>query len=172
MSNLESTKSMESNAVLAKEQGAGSLKVLSLSLVAGVLFSLGLVASGMTQPAKVIAFLDLGGLAKGISWQAQPGLWDPSLALVMGGALMVTLLAFAITPKWSKPWAGARFDLPTKNDLDIKLLGGAALFGIGWGLAGYCPGPALASILSGGMDAMGFVGAMIVGMWVAKRWLA
>jgi uncharacterized protein len=156
---------------MTKVQANQSPTVLMYSLIAGLLFSLGLVVSGMTQPAKVIGFLDLGGLLKGISWQAQPGFWDPSLALVMGGALMVTLLAFAITPRRSRPWASEKFHLPTTKDIDLKLLLGAALFGIGWGLAGYCPGPGLASLLSGGLDALAFVIALLVGMWGAKRWL-
>jgi uncharacterized membrane protein YedE/YeeE len=141
------------------------------AMAAGLLFALGLVVSGMTQPAKVAGFLHLAGLAKGISWQAAPGFWDPSLALVMGGGLMVTLIAFAITPKNAKPWADDKFHLPTRKDIDGKLVSGAALFGIGWGLAGYCPGPGIASLLSGGVDAAAFVAALAVGMWAAKRWL-
>jgi uncharacterized protein len=147
------------------------LKKSILALLAGLLFSLGLVVSGMTQPAKVIGFLHLAGLSQGISWQAAPGFWDPSLALVMGGALLVTLIAFAITPQKPKPWADDKFHLPTRNDIDAKLLIGSALFGIGWALAGYCPGPGLASILTGGVDALVFVAALVVGMWSAKRWL-
>lgn len=147
------------------------LKKSLFALAAGLLFSLGLVVSGMTQPAKVIGFLHLAGLTQGISWQATPGFWDPSLALVMGGALLVTLLAFAITPRKSKPWADDKFHLPTRNDIDAKLLIGSALFGIGWALAGYCPGPGLASLLSGGVDAATFVAALLVGMWTTKRWL-
>jgi uncharacterized protein len=156
---------------MTTENTTSSMKALLYPLGAGLLFSLGLVLSGMTQPAKVIGFLDLGGLAKGVSWQALPGYWDPSLALVMGGALMVTLVAFATTPKRRKPWASENFHLPTGNDLDLKLFAGSALFGIGWGLAGYCPGPALASVLTGGLDAAGFVLALLLGMWGAKRWL-
>jgi uncharacterized protein len=142
------------------------------ALAAGLLFALGLVVSGMTQPAKVAGFLHLAGIAQGISWQAAPGFWDPSLALVMGGGLMVTLIAFAITPKSDKPWADDKFHLPTRKDIDGKLVAGAALFGIGWGLAGYCPGPGFASLLSGGVDAAAFVAALVAGMWGAKRWLA
>jgi uncharacterized protein len=146
-------------------------KKMLFALLSGVLFSLGLVVSGMTQPAKVIAFLDLGGLRKGISWQAAAGFWDPSLALVMGGALRVTFVAFAVTPKRLRPWFDEKFHLPTRNDIDAKLVIGAALFGIGWALAGYCPGPGLASLLNG-QDALSFVAALLVGMWVAKKWLA
>jgi uncharacterized protein len=142
-----------------------------VALTSGVLFSLGLVLSGMTQPAKVIAFLDLGGLRNGISWQAAPGFWDPSLALVMGGALAVTLLAFAVTPKRSRPWFDEQFHLPTRKDIDSKLVLGSALFGIGWALAGYCPGPGFASLLLGS-EAIGFVAALIVGMGIAKKWFS
>lgn len=148
------------------------LKKTLFGLAAGLLFALGLVVSGMTQPAKVIGFLHLAGMGQGISWQAAPGYWDPSLALVMGGALMVTLLAFAITPKAAKPWADDRFYLPTRNDIDKRLVIGAALFGIGWGVAGFCPGPGIASLLAGGTDALIFVVALALGMWATKRFLA
>lgn len=147
-----------------------------ISFAAGLLFALGLVLSGMTQPAKVLGFLNVMGLQQGISWQAAPGYWDPSLALVMGGALMVTLIAFAITPRLThesgKPWFEEMFHLPTRNDIDGKLVMGGILFGIGWGLAGYCPGPALASLLVGGVDVLAFCTAMLAGMWAAKKYLA
>ncbi len=143
---------------------------VTFALISGFLFSLGLVVSGMTQPAKVIAFLDLGGLRNGISWQAKTGFWDPSLALVMGGALMITLLGFALTPKRLKPWFDEQFHLPTRSDIDPKLVLGAALFGIGWALAGYCPGPGFASLFTGG-DALAFVVALVVGMGIAKKWI-
>jgi uncharacterized membrane protein YedE/YeeE len=137
----------------------------------GAVFALGLVLSGMTNPAKVIGFLNLGGLQNGVSWTAQAGFWDPSLALVMGGALLVTLLAFATTPKRKKPWAAEVFELPKQTRPDAKLLMGAALFGIGWGLVGYCPGPAIASLLTGGLDAILFTAAMAVGMFCGKTLL-
>ena len=100
------------------------------ALVAGLVFALGLVLSGMTQPAKVVGFLNVMGLQNGISWTAQPGYWDPSLALVMGGALAVTLIGFALTPrrKNAKPWFDQVFHLPTKKEIDRKLvLGGGVL---------------------------------------------
>lgn len=144
-------------------------KKILYPLCAGALFALGLVVSGMTQPAKVIGFLNIGG----IFMPERFGAWDASLAFVMGGALLVTLLAFAISPRAGHtPWAGGRFELPTRKDIDAKLLIGAVLFGIGWGLAGYCPGPALASVITGGLDALAFVVAMLVGMWVAKKYAA
>jgi uncharacterized membrane protein YedE/YeeE len=139
------------------------------ALASGALFAAGLVLGGMTQPAKVLGFLDIGGLARGISSTAQPGYWDPSLAFVMGGALCVSLLAFWLTPRRARPLADTQFHLPTRNDVDAPLLVGGALFGIGWGLAGYCPGPVLASLLTGGADTLIFASAMVVGMWVAKR---
>jgi uncharacterized protein len=146
-------------------------KKLFFAFAAGLLFAAGLVLSGMTQPAKVIGFLNIAGLAQGISWQAAPGAWDPSLAFVMGGALLVTSIAFSLTPRRAAPWADDKFHLPTRKDIDGKLLAGSALFGLGWALAGYCPGPGLASLL-GGLDALAFVLPMLVGMWAARRWAA
>jgi uncharacterized protein len=90
------------------------------------------------------------------------------LAFVMGGALMVTLVAFAITPKRGKPWSAERFDLPTRLDVDMRLVMGALLFGVGWGVAGYCPGPALASVFVS-WDAVIFSFAMVVGMFFVER---
>lgn len=139
------------------------------ALLCGAIFAIGLVMGGMTQPAKVLAFLDVGALAQGISSTAQMGYWDPSLAFVMGGALCVTLVAFWLTPRRDKPLADDKFHLPSRADIDRPLLLGSALFGIGWGLAGFCPGPAFASVLTGGQDMLFFVGAMIVGMWAAKK---
>jgi uncharacterized membrane protein YedE/YeeE len=128
-----------------------------VSLVAGVVFGLGLAVAEMTNPLKVLDFLDLAGN------------WDPSLAFVMGGAVMVTLVAFRFVLRRAVPLYGERFHLPTLTQLDRKLLGGAALFGIGWGLAGYCPGPALATILSGNSETWLFVPAMLVG-GALQRW--
>ena len=128
-----------------------------VSLVAGVVFGLGLAVAEMTNPLKVLDFLDLAGN------------WDPSLAFVMGGAVLVTLVAFRFVLRRPVPLYGDRFHLPTLTQLDRKLLGGAALFGIGWGLAGYCPGPALATILSGNAETWLFVPAMLVG-GALQRW--
>ncbi len=139
------------------------------AVLSGALFAVGLVLGGMTQTAKVIGFLDIGGLAKGVTSTAERGLWDPSLAFVMGGALLVTLVAFWLTPQRSKPLAADTFELPERTDIDIKLLAGAVLFGVGWGLAGYCPGPAFASLLTGSTDVLIFVLAMVGGMWLANR---
>jgi uncharacterized protein len=145
------------------------IRKIGFAMLSGALFAVGLVVSGMTQPAKVLGFLNVGGIFA----PERFGAWDASLAFVMGGALLVTSIAYAITPRpGNKPWAAPRFELPTRKDIDTKLVAGAALFGIGWGLAGYCPGPALASLLSGGLDALVFVAALVVGMWGAKRFAA
>ncbi|MEJ5895677.1 YeeE/YedE family protein [Aquabacterium sp. G14] len=128
-----------------------------VSLMAGLVFGLGLAIAEMTNPLKVLAFLDLAGD------------WDPSLAFVMGGAVTVTALAFRFILRRPVPFYGERFHLPTLTQVDRKLLVGAALFGIGWGLAGYCPGPALATALSGNSEAWLFVPAMLVG-GALQRW--
>ena len=132
-----------------------------LALVAGVIFAAGLTLGGMTDPRKVQGFLDVGGIFE--------GRWDPSRALVMGGAVLVSLIAFTTVNTTRAPWANAAFELPTRRDVDARLVMGAALFGVGWGIAGYCPGPALASILTGGADALWFVAAMLLGMFIATK---
>ncbi|MFM7800857.1 MAG: DUF6691 family protein [Limnohabitans sp.] len=118
----------------------------------GLLFGLGLILSGMTDPGKVIGFLDLLGL------------WDPSLALVMGGAIAVGFFAFTLAKKRTTNFLGGVLSLPTQNHIDKPMVIGSALFGAGWGLAGFCPGPALVSMASGQPKAMVFVIAMLVGM--------
>jgi uncharacterized membrane protein YedE/YeeE len=119
---------------------------------AGFVFAVGLAISGMTQPAKVIGFLDVTGA------------WDGSLVFVMGGAVLVSFVLFRLIVRRPSPAHGPRFHLPTKRDIDSPLVLGAALFGIGWGLAGYCPGPAVASLAFGNAEALAFVVAMLVGM--------
>lgn len=136
----------------------------AIALVAGLIFAAGLTLGGMTDPRKVQGFLDIGGIFA--------GRWDPSLAFVMGGALLVSLVAFATVKTNKAPWANAKFELPTRRDIDVRLVIGAVLFGTGWGIAGYCPGPALASVLTGGTDVLVFVAAMLAGMLVAKKWFA
>ena len=145
-----------------------STAALISALTAGLVFALGLVVSGMNQPSVVLGFLDVTALAKGVKPWVADG-WDPSLAMVMGGALMVTILGFQLTPKSQlKPWHADKFELPTRKDIDAPLVLGAVMFGAGWGLAGYCPGPALASVLTGGADAVVFTLCMLGGMVLAK----
>ena len=120
----------------------------------GLLFGLGLLLSGMTDPGKVIGFLDLSGL------------WDPSLAFVMGGAIAVGFFAFAVAKKRTQSFLGGALHLPTSNQIDKRLLIGSALFGAGWGIAGFCPGPALVSMAGGQPKAAVFVAAMLIGMVV------
>jgi len=118
----------------------------------GLLFGLGLILSGMTDPGKVIGFLDLAGL------------WDPSLALVMGGAIAVGFFAFAFAKKRTVNFLGGALHLPKSNQIDKPLVIGAVLFGAGWGLAGFCPGPGLVSLASGNAKGAFFVAFMLVGM--------
>ena len=128
------------------------------SFVIGIFFGLGLAVSEMINPARVIGFLDVAGR------------WDPTLMFVMGGALAVTLPAFAFILRRRRPLLDGEFFLPTKRDIDRQLILGAALFGIGWGLGGFCPGPALASLASGSPAVFLFVLAMIAGQWLASRY--
>jgi uncharacterized membrane protein YedE/YeeE len=141
---------------------------LGLAFSAGLVFAAGLVLSGMTQPLKVLGFLDITAITQG----PFPGMWDPTLAFVMGGAVCVTLLAFAWTQRLAKaPLLASQFHEPAQRQIDLPLVGGAALFGVGWGLAGYCPGPALASALLS-VDALIFTGAMLLGMLICKSFLS
>lgn len=131
------------------------------ALLSGLVFSLGLIVSGMANPAKVLGFLDLAGA------------WDPSLALVMGGAILVGFFAFLVAKKRTRSFIGAEMKLPTASAIDSRLLSGSALFGIGWGVAGFCPGPGLVALGMGEPKAVVFVAAMLVGMvifsWREKR---
>ena len=122
--------------------------------IVGLLFGWGLLISGMTDPGKVIGFLDLTGL------------WDPSLALVMGGAIAVGFFAFGSAKKRTRNFLGGALHLPTSRDIDKRLILGALLFGAGWGLAGFCPGPGIVSMAAGQPKAAVFVVAMLVGMLV------
>jgi uncharacterized membrane protein YedE/YeeE len=142
-----------------------NLQTWATGLLAGLLFTAGLVWSGMTDPAKVIGFLNVAALFT----DQVPGAWDASLAFVMGGAVAVTLLAFSRVPTTNthdKPWLAYAFQLPTRTDIDVRLLTGTACFGIGWGLGGFCPGPALSAVLVN-TDLLWFLPAMGLGMWVA-----
>lgn len=129
-----------------------------VALAAGLVFGLGLILSGMGNPAKVQNFLDFFGV------------WDPSLALVMGGAIAIGLMAFTWAKKRTSSVLGAPMQLPTSTALDARLLSGAAMFGVGWGLAGFCPGPAVMNLLTGHSEVWLFVAAMLVGMLAQHGW--
>jgi uncharacterized membrane protein YedE/YeeE len=131
-----------------------------LQFVVGLVFGFGLLLSGMSDPAKVLNFLDLGGIASGN--------WDPSLAFVMAGAVAVTFVGFRFVLQRSRPLFAERFHLPTKRELDLRIVAGPAIFGVGWGLAGFCPGPALTALGFGSRAAFIFVAAMLTGMWLAR----
>ncbi|WP_205833200.1 YeeE/YedE family protein [Azohydromonas caseinilytica] len=122
------------------------------ALLAGLVFGLGLIVSGMANPAKVLGFLDLAGA------------WDPSLAFVMAGAIAVGLVAFTLARRRTVSLLGAEMKLPTARDIDRRLVAGSTLFGIGWGIAGFCPGPALTALGLGEAKAVVFVVAMLAGM--------
>ena len=133
------------------------------ALATGLIFGLGLILSGMTDPSKVIGFLDLTGQ------------WDPSLAFVMGGAILVGLVAFQFAKGREKSLLGDLMRLPTARQVDRRLVLGSLAFGIGWGLAGYCPGPALVAVAQGGIQPLIFMAAMLAGMAfyeVQARWAA
>lgn len=126
--------------------------LLLTSLLAGLVFGLGLIVSGMANPAKVLGFLDVTGA------------WDPSLALVMAGAIGVGFFAFLLARKRTRSFFGAQMKLPTVRTIDRRLAVGSTLFGIGWGIAGFCPGPSLVALGMGEVKAAVFVAAMLAGM--------
>ena len=122
------------------------------SFIVGLIFGIGLVIGGMTNPSKVIGFLDIAGQ------------WDPSLAFVMGGALIVGVIAFRFARSRTSNFLGGAMRMPTKNDIDKRMVIGSLLFGAGWGMAGFCPGPAISALGTGNSKALLFVLAMIAGM--------
>ena len=130
------------------------MKDLATSFISGVVFALGLGISGMTRPIKVIGFLDFFGA------------WDASLAFVIAGAIAVYFAAYRLSRTMPSPLLAPDFSLPKRSDLDAKLISGAAIFGVGWGLGGFCPGPAVTSLASGASAVVIFVAAMAVGMYV------
>ena len=132
------------------------MRTAFISLVTGTLFGAGLALGGMTDPARVRGFLDVFGD------------WDPTLAFVMGGAVIVMAVAWRLVPRMAEPFAAKEFHLPTKSDLTPRLVGGAALFGIGWGIAGLCPGPGIAALVIDPASAAIFVVAMLAGMAVVR----
>ncbi|MFC5570083.1 DUF6691 family protein [Lysobacter yangpyeongensis] len=131
------------------------MKRIAFALLAGLLFGLGLAVSGMTNPDKVLNFLDIAGS------------WDPSLALVMGGALAVSVPGFAWLRRRGRTFTGCELPPTPSSRIDARLLAGSALFGLGWGIAGYCPGPALANLAHAG-EAIVFVVAMLAGSQLAR----
>jgi uncharacterized membrane protein YedE/YeeE len=126
-------------------------------LAAGLLFGLGIVVSGMSDPAKVLAFLDLAGA------------WDPSLALVLAAAVGVTFVGYRLAWARGRPVLAADFDLPRPREVDARLVAGAVIFGLGWGLGGFCPGPALVALPQAALGTLVFVPAMLAGMALARR---
>lgn len=128
-----------------------------MALISGILFSLGLGLSGMMDPKKVLGFLDVTRT------------WDPSLAFVMGGALVITVVTFRFILKRKAPVCEQNFALPTAKDITSRLVIGSALFGIGWGLAGLCPGPAIANIFTGNLQMILFVTIMVISMIITEK---
>lgn len=135
------------------------MRLLSIYLI-GVIFGTGIALSGMANPAKVLNFFDVAGT------------WDPSLILVMGGALGVTFLGYRLILRRPAPLFDTRFFLPTSRVIDGKLIGGSALFGVGWGMTGFCPGGALPALGTGVAEVFIFVAAMLVGLWIGRLALA
>lgn len=129
---------------------------IAWGFAAGLLFGAGLALGGMTDPAIVLGFLDVAGA------------WNPALAFVMAGALAVTAAGYRLVFRRRRPIGAAAFQLPTATSIDPRLLGGAALFGAGWGLAGYCPGPAVASLAAPRAGTVLFVAAMLAGLFAAR----
>jgi uncharacterized membrane protein YedE/YeeE len=129
-----------------------------VGLTAGFIFGLGLCLSGLADPALVLGFLDVAGA------------WNPTLLFVMGAGLIVTLIGYRLVLGRDRPLFSPRFNLPTSTAIDSPLISGAVIFGIGWGLAGYCPGPAVVSLASGRPEVVVFATAMITGM-IAVRWM-
>ena len=128
------------------------------SLISGVLFGFGLAISNMINPAKIVGFLDITGN------------WDPSLAFVMGGAVFVTAVTLRVVLNRPAPMFTNKFELPSKVDLDGKLIFGAAIFGIGWAVSGLCPGPAISSIIFLDENLLIFISALLLGSFIGKKW--
>ena len=131
-----------------------------LQFIIGLIFGLGLIVSGMSNPAKVLNFLDFAAI--------RSGTWDASLAFVMAGAIAVTFIGFKLALKRSQPVFGEKFHLPTREDIDARVVVGPAIFGVGWGLSGFCPGPAVTALGFGTSSAVIFVVAMLAGMSLAR----
>ena len=137
---------------MSLEKKPRSVLEVLLSFTSGLLFAMGLAVGGMTQPSKVVGFLDVAGD------------WDPSLAFVMMGAIAVYFVANRLVSRRAEPLVGSMFHLPTRRDVEPRLVLGAGLFGIGWGLAGYCPGPGISSLGTGALPVLLFVASMAAGL--------
>lgn len=131
------------------------MRIVAAYLI-GLIFGVGIAISGMANPAKVLNFFDIAGT------------WDPSLIFVMGGALVTTFIGYKLVFGRSAPIIEGKFQLPTNNKIDLKLVGGSAVFGIGWGIAGFCPGGALPALGTGRWEVIAFVVALLVGVFLAK----
>lgn len=140
----------------ASLDGDGIMK-LPIAYLIGLIFGLGISMSGMANPAKVLNFFDVAGS------------WDPSLAFVMGGAVVVTYFGYRWVLARSKPLYDTRFRLPSRSDIDLKLISGSLIFGLGWGLAGFCPGGALPALGTGNLTVMLFVAALITGIYLTRK---
>ncbi len=134
---------------------------ITVALLSGSLFGYGLSLSGMVDPARVLGFLDIAS-----------GRWDPSLMFVLGGAVCIVFIALTIQRRLQRPVFDTQFQIPERTDIDARLIGGSVLFGIGWGLAGFCPGPALSALTTGLTPVLLFIVAMIAGMLLHDRVLA
>lgn len=139
-------------------RGPGRVMPLVTAALAGLVLGVGLLVSGMTMPAKVVGFLD------------PTRAWDPSLGFVMAGAIAAYSLGLRLVRGRKAPWLDTTFHLPTRRDLDIGLVAGSAIFGVGWGLGGLCPGPGLVGAAAGSQAALQFVAAMLVGMLAQHGW--
>ncbi|SEL44390.1 hypothetical protein SAMN05443999_105208 [Roseovarius azorensis] len=126
------------------------------AFIVGLIFGVGIAISGMINPAKVLNFFDVAGT------------WDPSLMFVMGGALITTFIGYRLVLRRSAPLIEERFQLPASTAINARLIGGAAVFGLGWGIAGFCPGAALPALGSGKGEVFAFIGALLAGIWVAR----
>ena len=129
---------------------------LTAAYLIGLIFGLGIVISGMVNPAKVLNFFDVAGS------------WDPSLAFVMGGALLITAIGYRFVLNQNSPVLDTQFQIPQSRKVDMRLIGGAAIFGIGWGMAGFCPGGALPAVGTGRIDVLLFVAALVAGIYAAQ----
>lgn len=129
---------------------------LFYGFLSGLIFGIGIAISGMINPAKVLNFLDVAGA------------WDPSLAFVMGGAVIVTFIGYRLAWRREAPLVGGRFQLPTSTEIDSKLIGGSALFGIGWGIAGFCPGAAIPALGTGRWEVALFIVAVVAGFFLRR----